>query len=277
MRRPTGDDLRALALPRGRRRATRRCALMLDALVIDGTVGADDEAALARRHCRADPLVDFRVACACPACGARQTRWRSTSKRWRLRRLRRAAARAAARGAPPGVALRLDRSRGAGGAAVAPRALSRADRGRAMSDYFDALMRIELAAGDAPAARRRDRRPLEPDIDARRATAERARRRARRAPTVPSAPAGAAAAATIGRRRHRRGRDRADEPRARSAPRDASRARDGDAARRPRSAAGQRVDSNAADAAGQPTSRQRRRQRSNRREASSRDDRCARR
>jgi hypothetical protein len=71
MRRPTGDDLRRWAQqkPASRQEAVR---VMLESLVIDGDVGPADEAALSASMSAMDPLVDFTVSCACPACGLTQ-------------------------------------------------------------------------------------------------------------------------------------------------------------------------------------------------------------
>ena len=70
LRRPTGDDLRRWrdAQPASRAEALR---LILDALVLAGHAGPDDEAAVSASIAAADPLVDFTVSCRCPACGAR--------------------------------------------------------------------------------------------------------------------------------------------------------------------------------------------------------------
>lgn len=67
MRRPTGDDLRRwrAAQPASHRQALQ---LMLDSLLLDGDATADDEAAIASAISALDPLVDFSVACRCPAC-----------------------------------------------------------------------------------------------------------------------------------------------------------------------------------------------------------------
>ncbi len=68
MRRPTGEDLRRwrTAQPASRVQALR---VMLDSLVLAGEVEPDDEAALSASIAALDPLVDFTVACRCPACG----------------------------------------------------------------------------------------------------------------------------------------------------------------------------------------------------------------
>lgn len=69
MRRPTGDDLRRWreAQPASRAEALR---VMLDSLVVAGEAGPGDEGAVSASIAAADPLVDFTVACRCPACGA---------------------------------------------------------------------------------------------------------------------------------------------------------------------------------------------------------------
>ena len=71
VRLPTGDDLRRWrAAPAGSR--AQALGAMLAALVVDGQVGPDDEAAVAAAIAERDPLVAFAVRCACPACGAEQ-------------------------------------------------------------------------------------------------------------------------------------------------------------------------------------------------------------
>jgi hypothetical protein len=69
MRRPTGDDLRRWrdARPASPAQARR---VMLDSLVLAGEVEPEDEAAVSASIAALDPLVDFTVACRCPACGA---------------------------------------------------------------------------------------------------------------------------------------------------------------------------------------------------------------
>jgi hypothetical protein len=69
VRRPTGNDLRRWreARPGSRAEAVRT---MLDALVLSGHVGAEDEARVAESIATMDPLVAFTVSCRCPACGA---------------------------------------------------------------------------------------------------------------------------------------------------------------------------------------------------------------
>lgn len=69
LRRPTGDDLRRwrAARPASRAEAVRA---MLDALVLSGRLGAEDEARVAESISAIDPLVAFTVSCRCPACGA---------------------------------------------------------------------------------------------------------------------------------------------------------------------------------------------------------------
>jgi hypothetical protein len=69
LRRPTGLDLRAWHRTPY---ATRRDAVaaMLDTLVVEGSVAADDEPVVADAMATHDPLVAFAVSCACPACGA---------------------------------------------------------------------------------------------------------------------------------------------------------------------------------------------------------------
>lgn len=69
MRRPTGGDLRRwhAAQPVSRAQALR---VMLDSLVLAGEVAPEDEAAVSAAIAALDPLVDFTVACRCPACGA---------------------------------------------------------------------------------------------------------------------------------------------------------------------------------------------------------------
>jgi hypothetical protein len=73
LRRPTGRDLR---IWRRARCASRReaVAAMLDALVVTGAAGPDDEPAIAEAMSASDPLVAFAVFCACPACGAERDR-----------------------------------------------------------------------------------------------------------------------------------------------------------------------------------------------------------
>lgn len=69
LRRPTGADLRTWrALAPATAAAATQC--MLDTLLLDGDAGLADEAALSAALNALDPLVDFTVACACPACGA---------------------------------------------------------------------------------------------------------------------------------------------------------------------------------------------------------------
>lgn len=72
LRRPTGNDLRRW---REAGPATHADALqlMLDTLLLDGEAGPADEAALSASLAALDPLVDFAVACNCPACGATNT------------------------------------------------------------------------------------------------------------------------------------------------------------------------------------------------------------
>jgi hypothetical protein len=72
MRCATGEDLRRwrAAGPRSRHEAI---ATMIATLRIDGTVGPDDNLALAEAISARDPLVDFSVACDCPACGVMQS------------------------------------------------------------------------------------------------------------------------------------------------------------------------------------------------------------
>jgi hypothetical protein len=69
LRRPTGDDLRAwrAAAPATREQAVET---MLGALLIEGEVRTQDQARLSEAVAAHDPLVDFAVACTCPACGA---------------------------------------------------------------------------------------------------------------------------------------------------------------------------------------------------------------
>ena len=69
IRRPTGEDLRRwhAAQPATRADAVR---LMLDTLVVDGDVVVGDEVTVSAAIAAADPLVDFTVACRCPACDA---------------------------------------------------------------------------------------------------------------------------------------------------------------------------------------------------------------
>ena len=69
LRRPTGEDLRRWreADPPSREAAVRA---MLDALALEGGLSVEDEPAVAAALAAADPLVDFTVACRCPACGA---------------------------------------------------------------------------------------------------------------------------------------------------------------------------------------------------------------
>jgi hypothetical protein len=69
MRRPTGDDLRRW---RDRTPPSRTDALrvMLDSLVLTGTVTTGDEAAISTSMSAMDPLVNCAVSCHCPACGA---------------------------------------------------------------------------------------------------------------------------------------------------------------------------------------------------------------
>lgn len=69
LRRPTGDDLRAW---RSGLDPARNDALqsMLESLRLRGAPRADDAAAVGQALAEHDPLVDFSVACTCPACGA---------------------------------------------------------------------------------------------------------------------------------------------------------------------------------------------------------------
>jgi hypothetical protein len=69
MRRPTGSDLRRWrdAEPASRSEAV---GAMLASLLLEGQVDAGDEAAVSSALGALDPLVDFAVACRCPACGA---------------------------------------------------------------------------------------------------------------------------------------------------------------------------------------------------------------
>jgi len=69
LRLPTGDDLRQW---RTARPATRPQAvgLMLGTLLLEGDAGPADEAELSAALAALDPMVDFTVACPCPACGA---------------------------------------------------------------------------------------------------------------------------------------------------------------------------------------------------------------
>jgi hypothetical protein len=75
VRRPTGDDLRRWAemSPASRQETVR---MMLHSLAIDADaareVDPEDEAVLSASLSAMDPLVDFRVSCTCPSCGAVQ-------------------------------------------------------------------------------------------------------------------------------------------------------------------------------------------------------------
>lgn len=72
VRRATGEDLRRW---RAERPASTEEALrlMFDALVLEGDVVSADEPLLSAAIADADPLVDFSVACSCPACGVHET------------------------------------------------------------------------------------------------------------------------------------------------------------------------------------------------------------
>lgn len=69
LRRATGNDLRhwRAARPSSQEQAVQ---LMLDSLLLEGEVQAEDHAPLAAALANADPLAAFAVACQCPACGA---------------------------------------------------------------------------------------------------------------------------------------------------------------------------------------------------------------
>lgn len=68
LRRPTGEDLQRW---REARPASRAQAIewMLDTLVVAGECTAEDEPVVTAALTEGDPLVDFAVACRCPACG----------------------------------------------------------------------------------------------------------------------------------------------------------------------------------------------------------------
>lgn len=69
LRRATGNDLRVwrAAQPLGARQAQQ---LMLDSLLLEGQVAAEQLAELSAAIAQADPLAAFAVACQCPGCGA---------------------------------------------------------------------------------------------------------------------------------------------------------------------------------------------------------------
>lgn len=69
LRPATGEDLRRwrAARPRTRDDAVRA---MLAALLVEGDVRLDEQAAVSEAIAALDPLVDFSVACRCPGCGA---------------------------------------------------------------------------------------------------------------------------------------------------------------------------------------------------------------
>jgi len=69
LRRPTGADLRDWR-DGARESRPQAVAAMLDALVIEGEVEPDDMPVIAEAMAEHDPLVAFKVSCACPACGA---------------------------------------------------------------------------------------------------------------------------------------------------------------------------------------------------------------
>jgi hypothetical protein len=68
VRRPTGEDLLRWreARPGSREQAIQ---WMLDTLVVSGECTIEDEVAVTAALTEGDPLVDFAVACHCPACG----------------------------------------------------------------------------------------------------------------------------------------------------------------------------------------------------------------
>lgn len=68
VRRPTGEDLQRW---RDARPASRAQAIewMLDTLVVAGECTIEDEPMVTAALTERDPLVDFTVACQCPACG----------------------------------------------------------------------------------------------------------------------------------------------------------------------------------------------------------------
>jgi len=68
LRRPIGQDLRQWrqAQPASRAAAVR---LMLDTLLVEGTVHLEEAAPVAERITAADPLVDFAASGPCPLCG----------------------------------------------------------------------------------------------------------------------------------------------------------------------------------------------------------------
>jgi hypothetical protein len=72
MRCAIGEDLRQWRAARPRSRV-EAIATMVATLRMDGTVGPEDNQALAEAMSARDPLVDFSVACACPMCGATQS------------------------------------------------------------------------------------------------------------------------------------------------------------------------------------------------------------
>ena len=135
---------------------------MLTACASPASRAPDDEARAAEALADADPLVAFSVVCVCPTCG-HEAEHDDRSRRSGVAAPGRAPARAVARGARAGLALRLDRERDPRGGAGAPCALRRLIEGRtsrgAMSDYFGALMRSAgVAPADAlPRVRRRSR------------------------------------------------------------------------------------------------------------------------
>jgi hypothetical protein len=69
VRRPTGDDLRRWR-EGGQVSRTAAVRTMLESLVVAGEVALADEALVSAALAAADPLVDFTVSCACPACDA---------------------------------------------------------------------------------------------------------------------------------------------------------------------------------------------------------------
>jgi hypothetical protein len=71
MRCAIGEDLRQWRAVRPRSRG-EALAMMISTLRIDGTIEPEDNLALAEAISASDPLVDFSVACECPACGASQ-------------------------------------------------------------------------------------------------------------------------------------------------------------------------------------------------------------
>ena len=141
---------------------------MLDALVLDGRVGADDEAALSASLLpRSTRWWTSRVVLPLPGLRRAPTRWRSTSRRWRCSGCRPHSARCCSevhRFASPTAGPRPRRWRVRRAPGALPRARSRTDDERLLrrADAVERRSRSTMPAGAPSGARRR---ALEADIE----------------------------------------------------------------------------------------------------------------